>query len=143
MNARFRSTRGKVAAAVGLVAVAASVSVGFSAMAGEGSTKSEHWGVIDRNTIGSAVGELRDGPYGSFKFEGPSTTPPFGKGSLAIRVSENATNSSPPSEKVDFGNEVDFKGDPFLEINRGRLPRVQYRRERCREHAEHQVRDGP
>ena len=117
MNARFRSTRGKVAAAVGLVAIAASVSVGFSAMAGEGSTKSEHWGVIDRNTIGSAVGELRDGPYGSFSVSGPSAAPPFGKGSVALRVSDNATTLTPPSEKVDFGNEVDFKGDPVLAID--------------------------
>jgi hypothetical protein len=28
-------------------------------------TKPEHWGIITRNTIGSPVGELRFGPYGS------------------------------------------------------------------------------
>ena len=26
----------------------------------------QHWGVIDRNTIGSGVAELRAGPYGAY-----------------------------------------------------------------------------
>jgi hypothetical protein len=71
-----------------------------------------HWGVIDRNTTGSAVADLRAGPYGSFAFSGPSTRPPTGVGSLGIQVSDNATSGSPPAEKVAFGNEVDFRGNP-------------------------------
>lgn len=72
----------------------------------------QHWGVIARNTIGSGVAALRPGPYGSYGFTGPSTRPPFGVGSLGIQVSDDATSQSPSSEKVSFGNEVDFYGDP-------------------------------
>ncbi|MEU9091620.1 hypothetical protein ACIOEW_38025 [Streptomyces sp. NPDC087901] len=68
---------------------------------------SEHWGVITRNTIGSPVADLRDGPYGSFGVQGPSARPPYGRGSLGIEVGDS-------TEKVDFGNEVDFYGDPVL-----------------------------
>ena len=57
-----------------------------------------HWGLIDRNTIGSPVGALRSGPY-----EGASA-PPLGIGSLGFSVKDS-------SEKVTFGNEVDFSGD--------------------------------
>jgi len=71
-----------------------------------------HWGVIDRNTIGSAVAELRTGPYGSFGVTGPFASPPRGVGSLGIQVSDNATTQSPSAEKVAFGNEVDFYGNP-------------------------------
>jgi hypothetical protein len=71
-----------------------------------------HWGVIDRNTVGSAVAELRAGPYGSFGVSGPSSHPPAGIGSLGIQVSDSATSGSPPAEKVAFGNEVDFFGNP-------------------------------
>ena len=71
-----------------------------------------HWGVIDRNTIGSAVADLRAGPYGSFAFTGRSAQPPSGVGSLGIQVSDNATSGSPAAEKVAFGNEVDFLGNP-------------------------------
>jgi hypothetical protein len=71
-----------------------------------------HWGVIDRNTIGSAVADLRAGPYGSFGVTGPSSKPPSGVGSLGIQVSDNATSGSPAAEKVAFGNEVDFLGNP-------------------------------
>lgn len=71
-----------------------------------------HWGIIDRNTIGSAVADLRAGPYGSFGVTGPSSRPPSGYGSLGIQVSDSATSFTPPAEKVAFGNEVDFFGDP-------------------------------
>jgi hypothetical protein len=71
-----------------------------------------HWGVIDRNTIGSAVADLRTGPYGSYGVAGPSSKPPSGVGSLGIQVSDNATSGSPPAERVAFGNEVDFFGNP-------------------------------
>ena len=72
----------------------------------------QHWGVIDRNTIGSGVADLRAGPYGSYGLTGPGTSPPHGVGSLGIQVSDQATSRSPASEKVSFGNEVDFYGDP-------------------------------
>ncbi len=121
MKSRFRSTRGKVAAAVGLVAIAASVTVGFSAIAGEGSTKSEHWGVIDRNTIGSAVG----GPAGRPVWLGRPhrarlRSRPLGKGSVGIQVSDNALNAAQNGgveEKAAFGNEVDFFGDLVQGLN--------------------------
>jgi len=67
-----------------------------------------HWGVIDRNTIGSGIADLRSGPYGSFGVTGAAAKPPFGTGSLGIQVSGNATSQSPAAEKVAFGNEVDF-----------------------------------
>jgi hypothetical protein len=76
-----------------------------------------HWGIIDRNTIGSPVAELRYGPYGSFGVTGPSARPPFGVGSLGIETADASTAQVPPSEKVDFGNEVDFFGDPVLGLN--------------------------
>jgi hypothetical protein len=78
----------------------------------------EHWGVITRNTIGSGVADLRSGPYGSFGHTGSFSNPPRGKGSLGIQVSDNATTQSPPSEKVTFGNEVDFFGDPVSGLTR-------------------------
>ena len=58
------------------------------------------------------MADLRAGPYGSFGVTGPSSKPPSGIGSLGIQVSDNATSGSPPAEKVAFGNEVDFYGDP-------------------------------
>lgn len=78
-----------------------------------GETHSEHWGVITRNTIGSPVASLRDGPYGSFGVTGDAAEPPFGKGSLGIEVGVFGTTA----EKVDFGNEVDFFGDPVLALS--------------------------
>jgi len=78
--------------------------------------KSEHWGVITRNTIGSPVAELRDGPFGSFGHTGPAAEPPFGKGSLGIAVADDSTTQSPPSEKAAFGNEVAYLGEPVLDL---------------------------
>jgi hypothetical protein len=57
-----------------------------------------NWGVIDRNTIGSPTAGFRAGPNGSF---GSADAPPFGVGSLALRVGDG-------TQKVAFGNEVDF-----------------------------------
>ena len=76
-----------------------------------------HWGVIDRNTIGSGVAELRQGPYGSFGVTGAAGKPPGGVGSLGIQVSDNATTQSPSAEKVAFGNEVDFYGNPVSALS--------------------------
>ena len=67
--------------------------------------------VIDRNTIGPRSRTCAR-PYGSFGVTGPRSQPPSGVGSLGIQVSDNATSGSPTAEKVAFGNEVDFLGNP-------------------------------
>jgi hypothetical protein len=77
-------------------------------------SKGAHWGLITRNTIGSAVGDLRSGPYGSFgvdQTDPAHAKPPLGTGSLGLQVSDNAMSGGTPQEKVSFGNEVDFFGD--------------------------------
>jgi hypothetical protein len=66
-----------------------------------------HWGIIDRNTIGSPVGALRSGP---FEGTGAAGSPPFGQGSLGLSVKDN-------TEKVAFGNELDFAGNPVSGLN--------------------------
>ncbi len=58
-----------------------------------------NWGVVDRNTLGSPVAQLRSGP--TF---GPDN-PPFGTGSLNLTVGAG--------EKVAYGNERDFVGQDF------------------------------
>jgi len=72
----------------------------------------QHWGVIDRNTIGSGVADLRQGPFGSFGVTGAAAAPPGGIGSLGLQVSDNANSGATTPEKVAYGNEVDFYGDP-------------------------------
>jgi hypothetical protein len=105
MKARLQMSPWKVFVVVATLAVVVAV----PALAGPGGeAKSEHWGVIDRNTIGSPVGALRDGPY-SMTSTGTVSQPPFGKGSLGIEVANG-------TEKVAFGNEVDFFGDPVSGI---------------------------
>jgi hypothetical protein len=101
------------AALVAFVVMAGSAAIAAPAH----SVKSEHWGVITRNTIGSPVADLRTGPYGSIGVTGDAAEPPYGKGSLGIETADAATAGVPPAEKVDFGNEVDFFGDPVLGIN--------------------------
>ena len=63
-----------------------------------------NWGVMNRNTLGSPVAELRSGPS-----IGPAV-PPFGAGSLNLTVGSN-------TEKAAFGNEVDFFDDLFGDLN--------------------------
>ncbi|MDF6046388.1 hypothetical protein LRD69_30550 [Streptomyces sp. JH14] len=67
--------------------------------------------MITRNTTGSPVADLRDGPYAMYGTAGSVTSPPYGKGSLGIAVGSSA-------EKVDFGNEVDFYRDPVLGLTK-------------------------
>ena len=79
-----------------------------------GQDKPEHWGVVSRNTIGSGIAQLRNGPAVIVQPGGQESDPPFGKGSLGIEVTgcpQQATAAS--QEKVDFGNEVDFYGNPL------------------------------
>jgi hypothetical protein len=65
----------------------------------------EHWGQIDRNTEGSPVVQLRSGPFSAGGVE-----PPLGVGSLGFNVKDN-------TEKVAFGNQVDFAGDKISDID--------------------------
>jgi len=62
--------------------------------------------VIDRNVIGSPVGALRSGP---FEGTGTGSAPPLGDGSLGLAVKDN-------TEKVAFGNEVDFVGQKIADV---------------------------
>jgi hypothetical protein len=106
-------------AVTALAAIAVSTVPGSASALADGNHKGEdHWGVITRNTIGSPVAALRNGPFGSFGVRGPAARPPYGQGSLGIEVSDRSTSLTPPSEKVDFGNEVDFYGHPVLGLNR-------------------------
>ena len=102
MKKRFRLSQTKLVV-VGVILVGVIASSAIAATM-KGDAKSEHWGVIDRNTIGSPVGALRDGPF-SLTSTGDVSAPPFGKGSLGIEVANG-------TEKVAFGNETDFAGDP-------------------------------
>ncbi|MCP9992490.1 hypothetical protein ACF09G_06280 [Streptomyces albogriseolus] len=112
VNTRFGAGRGRAIVTAAAAAIVASTLSWAAPAAADGSpARSEHWGVITRNTIGSPVAELRNGPFGSFGVTGASARPPYGRGSLGIEVADNSTSLSPPSEKVDFGNEVDFFGD--------------------------------
>jgi hypothetical protein len=66
-----------------------------------------HWGVIDRNTIGSPEQELRSGP----------AAPPNGDGSLNLAVQgAPAFTTSAQQEKAAFGNEQDFLGKTLASI---------------------------
>ncbi|MDI1461211.1 hypothetical protein QEZ54_09555 [Catellatospora sp. KI3] len=97
-----------------LLAVVAAAGPGQASPDGDGGHRDDrdHWGIITRNTIGSPVADLRNGPFGSFGVFGPESRPPYGQGSLGIEVADGATALTPPAEKVDFGNEVDFFGRP-------------------------------
>ncbi|MFE2126953.1 hypothetical protein [Streptomyces amritsarensis] len=118
MNARFGVKRKMALGITALVAIAASTVAGSASAVTNGNPRgSDHWGVITRNTIGSPVAALRNGPFGSFGVQGPSARPPYGRGSLGIEVADSSTSLNPPSEKVDFGNEVDFYGNPVLGLN--------------------------
>jgi hypothetical protein len=115
VNARFGVTRKMALGITALVAVAVSAVPGSASAVTDGDRGgSDHWGLITRNTIGSPVAALRNGPFGSFGVTGPSARPPYGTGSLGIEVADSSTSLAPPSEQVSFGNEVDFYGDPVL-----------------------------
>ncbi|MFF7203204.1 hypothetical protein [Streptomyces sp. NPDC008141] len=122
MSTRFGMTRGKalvIAAVAAIVASTLSASMSTAADGNDGNEpRPDHWGVIARNTIGSPVADLRNGPYGSFGVTGTAARPPYGRGSLGIEVADASTSLSPSSEKVDFGNEVDFFGDPVQGLRR-------------------------
>ncbi|WP_327184205.1 hypothetical protein [Streptomyces sp. NBC_01334] len=120
MKARFGVRRGTALVAALLVAVIALILPGSAvARTDDGRAHSDHWGVIARNTIGSPVAELRNGPFGPFGATGTAARPPYGRGSLGIEVSGAAQAVTPTVvEKVDFGNEVDFFGKQLLGLRR-------------------------
>src|SRR6478752_3537735 len=65
-----------------------------------------HWGLINRNVVGSATAELRSGPF--TRSGSTIAGPPNGSnGSLNLSVATAA-------DKVAWGNEVDFAGQPLL-----------------------------
>jgi hypothetical protein len=70
------------------------------------------WAVISRNTIGSGIAQLVDGPFGRTAVTDTAATvpPPKGTGSLLLQTSDSATSAGSPAEKIAFGNEVDFAG---------------------------------
>jgi hypothetical protein len=108
----------KVALGVAVLAAIAVSTVSASATAGtNGSAAGADHGGITRNTIGSPVAALRNGPFGSFGVTDSAAKPPYGTGSLGIEVSDSSTSFTPSSEKVGFGNEVDFYGNPVLGLN--------------------------
>jgi hypothetical protein len=118
MSARFGVKRKLMLGVTALVAIAASAVPGSASAVTNGNRGgSDHWGVITRNTIGSPVAALRNGPFGSFGVTGASARPPFGTGSLGIEVADASTSLAPQSEQVNFGNEVDFYGNPVLGLN--------------------------
>lgn len=115
LRSRFRMSRRIVLLAALLAALTAATLPGTAAADGNGNSAPDHWGVIARNTIGSPVAELRNGPYVS-GVPAAFAKPPFGRGSLGIEVADSSTTLGPPSEKVDFGNEVDFYGKQILTL---------------------------
>lgn len=118
MRGRFEIRRGQTAFLVGALAMGIAVP---ATAAPFDATKKENWGVSVRNTIGSPVAELRFGMSSRLTPGGVLTEPPFGKGSLGLEVSVYPGAAVPPGEskqeKVDFGNEVDFFGDPVLALS--------------------------
>ncbi|WP_222106389.1 hypothetical protein [Catellatospora sichuanensis] len=108
--------------ALPLLAIIAAVAPGSASAEPDGDgghrDQRDHWGVIARNTIGSPVADLRNGPFTRFNATGTLVRPPYGQGSLGIEVADDATTLGTSSEKVDFGNEVDFFGKPVSELTR-------------------------
>lgn len=67
-----------------------------------------NWGLIDRNTIAAGMAELRAGPvFGT----GAAQKPPLGVGSVGLQTPSG-------NDKVAFGNQVDFAGDPVSGLDR-------------------------
>jgi hypothetical protein len=88
-------------------AAGATGATGAAGATGSVAYSGAHWGLIDRNVIGSPVGALRSGP---FEGTGPGSAPPLGDGSLGFAVKDS-------SEKVAFGNEADFGADKVTDVS--------------------------
>ncbi|MFD3474930.1 hypothetical protein [Streptomyces sp. NPDC058695] len=118
MNARYGVSRGTALVATALAAIVASTLSASASVETGGTGGADHWGVIARNTIGSPVAALRNGPFGTYNVTGTAARPPYGAGSLGIEVADDSTSQAPSSEKIDFGNEVDFYNKPVLGLNK-------------------------
>jgi hypothetical protein len=81
---------------------------------GEHGPGSGNWGTQARNTIGSPVTVLRNGPVTAATTGGAK--PPFGTGSLSIVVADDGTTAG--EEKAAYGNEVDFAGRPVAGLTK-------------------------
>lgn len=112
---QFHSTRARIGGVALAAITVAGLGVGVAIAGSKGETKKENWSQIDRNTIGSPVAALRDGPSSLFP-TGQLTAPPYGKGSLGIEVADEAVAGSDKREKATFGNQVDFFGDNVLDL---------------------------
>lgn len=66
-----------------------------------------NWGIVDRSVVGNGDSYLRAGP--SAAAGGQSTKPPYGIGSLGMRVGAS-------TDKATFGDQVDFAGMPVSGI---------------------------
>lgn len=106
----FRFRTWKTIPLVVVLAIGATAAAVAIAGPNDPKVKSEHWGVIDRNTIGDPVAELRDGPATHVIGTNIVSEPPLGKGSLGIEVGNNTS-------KVSFGDEEDFYGQPVQGLN--------------------------
>jgi hypothetical protein len=128
---RFAKRRGGTLVAAAVATIAAATLLGTAPASADGGPKgdgngngngngtgADHWGVITRNTIGSPVAALRNGPFVSPSVLEEGNRPPYGQGSLGIEVADDSTTLTPPSEKVDFGNEVDFYGDRVRDLRK-------------------------
>ena len=110
LSAKVRAKLNKHAAAGATGATGATGQDGATGATGQSGVsptyQGPNWGVIDRNTIGSPVADLRAGPFTA----GANGTPPSGDGSLGIVVGSG-------NEKAAFGDEVDFVGDNVSDLN--------------------------
>jgi hypothetical protein len=70
----------------------------------------KNWGIMDRNVIGDGDAFLRPGPSSSAFGPASAYSPPAGVGSLGLSTASG-------SDKVEFGNEVDFVGDSVLDLS--------------------------
>ncbi|MEY2242099.1 hypothetical protein AB8A21_03955 [Streptomyces sp. BF23-18] len=116
MKVRLGAGRWKVLTATALATIVASTVPGtVSAVADSNRVaRSENWGVIPRNTIGSPVAALRFGPV----VPGNNGRPPYGNGSLGFEVAGKSAADTNDAEKADFGNAVDFVGENLLQVDR-------------------------
>ena len=102
---------------------------GTTLQASPGPTSLANWGLLNRNTIGSASAVLRDGPL----------KPPYGTGSLNLH-GRRGQRQGGVRRRLRRG-----RRRPAAQRQAGRLQRLHHRREqrtrRRAEHAEHHLRD--
>ncbi|MFD5815064.1 hypothetical protein ACFV06_27055 [Streptomyces sp. NPDC059618] len=118
MNARFGMRRKTALGVTALVAITASALPAVASVAPDAPRPGQdYWGVVSRNEIGSPDVGLRRGPFATVGLDNTISKPPYGDGSLGIQVADASTSLSPASEKAFFGDEVDFVGQNFLDVD--------------------------